>query len=56
MYEVRVSDIVKSNTLKEIQEVEEAVKSNLPPDKLPAGDAWCSPSQCPYYKVCKEWG
>ena len=30
-------------------------RKNLAPDPLPSGDAWCKPSRCPYYNVCKEY-
>ena len=54
-YEFHVSDFEMESIRKEMNYVMDMVEANLPPDKLPAGDAWCQPSQCQYYEVCKRW-
>lgn len=54
-YELHFSDSDIDGVLDEINYVLEMVAANLPPEKLPTGDAWCAPSQCPYYNVCKRW-
>jgi hypothetical protein len=36
--------------------VMDCVKKNLAPEGLPVGDKWCTPSYCPYYKKCQEYG
>lgn len=54
-YEINVSD----NDMKQIwdmfTEVQNCVKMNVAPEKLPAGDRHCTPSMCRYYNRCKEW-
>ena len=37
------------------KEVQDCVKNNIPPARLPKGDKWCSPSRCRYFNKCKEW-
>lgn len=32
------------------------VATGIAPEGLPSGDPWCTPSMCPYYKTCKEYG
>lgn len=36
-------------------EVQECVKKNIAPPKLPYGDLWCTKAHCRYYKKCQEW-
>lgn len=39
-----------------IAHVMACVDLSVPPEGLPKGDKWCSPSMCPYYKKCADWG
>lgn len=55
-FEVTVNDNDKSKVLHDIKIVMECVDYNLPPERLPRGDKWCTASMCPYYNKCKEWG
>lgn len=55
-FEVNVTDEDKSKVLKDMEIVMECVDYNLPPERLPRGDKWCTASMCPYYNKCKEWG
>ena len=55
-YELTISDTDKSAVYRLMDYVLEMVDANLPPERLPSGDAWCSSSRCKYYKKCKEWG
>lgn len=33
-----------------------SVENNIAPEGLPVGNKWCTPSMCPYYKKCQEYG
>ena len=54
-YEEFISDATMQAVKDDMQYVMDMVDANLAPERLPTGDAWCSPSQCQYYKRCKEW-
>lgn len=54
-YEVTVTDWDMQQTWAMFKDVQNCVSNNIAPEKLPAGDSWCSPSRCRYYNVCKEW-
>ena len=55
-YEYNVSDIVKEQVIKDMDNVMFCVDANIPPEPLPKGDKWCNAGMCPYYKKCAEWG
>lgn len=55
-YQLTVSDDVMDQVKQDLLYVMDMVEANLAPERLPQGDAWCSPSQCRYFKKCKEWG
>ena len=55
-YEIKISPLDKEDILNRFEYVLDMVDKNLAPDGLPQGDKWCSPSMCPYYKKCQEYG
>lgn len=55
-YEVAITSIEMQEVLDRFTYVLDMVEKNLAPDPLPKGDKWCSPSMCPYYKKCSEYG
>lgn len=55
-YETTVSEYDKQKIQDRFESVMNAVDTNLPPDRLPHGDSWCTPSHCPWYNKCKSWG
>lgn len=55
-YEEHVSEIDMDGIEHTINGIIEAVNTNIAPDRLPVGDAWCSPNRCKFYKKCKQWG
>ena len=54
-YEMHVSDVEKQSVIEDCKYVIDCVSNNIAPDKLPAGDKWCTPGHCIYYQRCKEW-
>ena len=54
-YELTITDPDMDQVRSMFREVQECVKKNIAPPKLPKGDNWCSPSRCRYYNKCKEW-
>ena len=55
-YEHSVSPQRIDEVLASMRYVMDCVDHMVPPPALPAGDSWCAPSMCPYFKKCKEWG
>lgn len=55
-YEVKITGIERQDVLSRFEYVLDMVEKNLAPDPLPPGDKWCTPSMCPYYKKCAEYG
>lgn len=55
-YQYYVSDQDKQDRLNMFDRVMKYAEFNLAPDPLPKGDKWCSPSFCPYYKKCQQYG
>lgn len=55
-FEHTVPPYVLDEVTASMRTVIDCVKTNIPPDRLPTGDKWCSSNMCPYYKKCKEWG
>lgn len=55
-FEYKVDDYKKTGILGRFRRVQDMVEANLAPEGLPAGDLWCNPSMCPYYKKCQEYG
>ncbi len=55
-FEYSVSETTKLEIGMRFKYVQKMVESNLAPAGLPKGDPWCTPSMCPYYKKCGEYG
>lgn len=55
-FEYHVSKSDKDSILERFQRVQDMVRMNLAPSGLPKGDSWCTPSMCPYYTRCGEYG
>lgn len=55
-YEIKVTESEKQDILDRFRYVMDMVNKNLAPDALPKGDNWCTPTRCPYYKKCGEYG
>lgn len=55
-YEVKMSDVEMEQVKERFRYVLDMVSKNLAPEALPVGDSWCTPSMCPYYKKCQEYG
>lgn len=55
-YEVAIHKYEKQDILRRVDRIIQYVDANLAPAGLPKGDKWCSPSYCPYYKKCNEYG
>lgn len=55
-YEHKVSEGTKQSILDRFMYVMSMVDRNIAPQGLPTGDRWCSPSYCPYYKKCQQYG
>lgn len=55
-FEVHVSDSDIQTVFDRIKHVTEMVSKHLAPDPLPKGSSWCTPSMCPYYHKCAEYG
>lgn len=51
-----VTPVEKQRIVNTFEEVQLCVERNIPPEKLPKGDKWCSSSYCSYYNSCKRWG
>lgn len=55
-YEETVTETDSRNVFARFEYVMDMVAKNLAPEPLPKGDPWCTPSMCPYYKKCGEYG
>lgn len=55
-FEISVSRAEKDKILSRMKYVKEMADAGVAPDGLPKGDSWCTPSMCPYYQKCKEYG
>jgi hypothetical protein len=55
-FELKISQSDWKDMFDRFDRVMEHVKTNLAPEGLPIGDKWCTPSYCPYYNKCKEYG
>lgn len=55
-FELSISLLDQQAVFDRMSKVLQLVEAHIAPDGLPIGDPWCSPSMCPYYKKCKEWG
>ena len=55
-FESHVSNADMQHTKDTMLDILDAVQTNIAPEGLPVGDKWCSPSMCPYYKKCQEYG
>ena len=54
-FEVEVSYHDMVEVRERFDRVLDLARKNLAPNPLPKGDAWCNPSRCPYFNVCKEY-
>ena len=54
-FEVHVTDAEMSAIRNMFTEVQDYVRKNIAPPKLPRGDRWCTKSHCRYYGKCQEW-
>lgn len=55
-FEVNVPEKEHEDLRNRMDKVIELAEANIAPEGLPIGDPDCTPSMCPYYKKCKEWG
>jgi hypothetical protein len=55
-FELKVPQSAWDDTFHRFSTVMDCVKTNIAPEGLPVGDKWCTPSYCPYYNKCKEYG
>jgi hypothetical protein len=55
-FELYVPTSAWDNLFNRFDYVIDCVKTNIAPEGLPVGDKWCTPSYCPYYKKCQEYG
>ena len=53
-YEFEVTSLDMQEVLDRMRFVLKCVQDNIAPDRLPAGDYWCS--SCKYKLRCKQWG
>ena len=54
-FEVHVSDGEMNAIRNMFSEVQDCVKKNIAPPRLPKGDRWCTKAHCRYYGKCQEW-
>jgi CRISPR/Cas system-associated exonuclease Cas4 (RecB family) len=54
-YEFHITDADMKSTWNMFKEVQECVRTNIAPPKLPKGDKWCNRAHCRYYNKCQEW-
>lgn len=55
-FQIDVLESDRKRVWSKIKTVMECVDSGVAPDPLPVGDKWCTPSMCPYYRRCREYG
>lgn len=55
-YEKEITERDRQFVMDRIAYVQEMVRANIAPDRLPRDDSWCTPSHCPYHAKCREWG
>lgn len=55
-YEEKMTYVDHIQVIRRFEYVIDMVNKNLAPDPLPKGDKWCTPSMCPYFKKCAEYG
>lgn len=55
-FEVNFSNVEWQEVRTKMDNVLQAVQSNIAPEGLPVGDPDCSSSMCKYFKKCKTWG
>lgn len=55
-YEVTITDTDMKAVFDRFRYVQDMVAKNLAPEALPKGHPWCTPSMCPYYHKCAEYG
>ena len=53
-YTYTVPEYQGRDVMDKISEIQKCVTLNIPPDRLPWTDKWCT--TCPYNITCKEWG
>ena len=55
-FEIKIKSYEMSDVRKRFDRVLDLASKNLAPQPLPKGDSWCTPSMCPYYRLCDEYG
>lgn len=55
-FEINITQPEKDAIINRMKYVKEMADAGIAPDGLPIGDSWCTPSMCPYYNRCKEYG
>lgn len=55
-FEITVPQYIMDSVIDRFERVMDMVRKNLAPSPLPKGDSWCTPSMCPYYNICSEYG
>ena len=55
-FEIKISSYEMQEVKDKFYRVMDLAKKNLAPDPLPIGDKWCTPSMCPYYSLCGDYG
>lgn len=55
-FEITIPEYAQDDIRTRMSNVMHLAEVNIAPDGLPINDPDCTPSMCPYYKKCKEWG
>lgn len=55
-YEYKVRELDKQTIRSKMDYIQDCVETGVAPNPLPKGDRWCTPSMCPYYTKCSEYG
>ena len=56
VFEVNFKQYELDQIVKDMRDIKEMADNCIAPEGLPKGDSWCTPSYCPYFAKCKEWG
>ena len=55
-FEVDITEEDRQKVFERFRYIIYMYEHQLAPEGLPQGDKWCTPSMCPYYTKCKEYG
>ena len=55
-FELKIMQYEKDEVWNKMREIKHLAECGIAPEGLPKGDTWCTPSMCPYYEKCKQWG